>query len=161
MKVKNIILSIVIFALVGCGISVNVSSRSGSNSDDYVEEPLSERVIEYSNALETANYFLDSIISNNYSDTYELLDESLTINNSQENFQALLTKDDEVLGEIKEYLKNQWAFNNATFDGKKYLQLTKIVKYEKYTFSYIFTFPYDSKYKKLAGFTFKEKTALL
>lgn len=161
MKIRNIVLILAIISLVGCGISVNVSARSGSNSDDYVEEPLSERVIEYSNALETANFFLDSIISKNYSNTYELLDESLTKNNSQENFKALITKDDEVLGEIKEYLKNQWAFNNATFDGKKYLQLTKIVKYEKYTFSYIFTFPYNSSYKKLAGFTFKEKTALL
>jgi len=161
MKIKSLFLALAVVALVGCEISVNLSVRSGSNSNDYVGEPLSDRVVEYSNALDTANLFLDSIILKNYSNAYELLDTNYFNGASKEDVQALLTKDDHVLGDIKEYLKDQWAFKNATYDGKKYLQLTKIVKYEVYTMNYIFTFPYASEYKKLAGFTFKEKTELL
>ncbi len=161
MNFKSITLIVFIIALLGCEVSFNTNARSGSIKEDYIGEPLSERVIEYAAALQGANMFLDSIITKDYSIAYGLFDKGLADNMSEEEFKSFITKDDAVLGEIKEYLKDQWAFNNVTHEGKRYIQLTKIVKFDEYTMNYIFTFPYGSDYKKAAGFTFTEKKALL
>lgn len=161
MNFKNITLIVMMLALMGCEVNFNMNARSGSLKEDYIGEPLTERVIEYATALQGANLFLDSIIIKDYSTAYGLFGEGLTKNMSEEEFKIFITKDDGILGEINEYLKDQWAFNNVTHEGERYIQLTKIVKFNEYTLNYIFSFPYGSEYKKFAGFTFTEKKALL
>jgi hypothetical protein len=133
----------------GCEFSVSGNSSQGEN--DYFGEPLSNVVKKYESALEASNVFVARFRDNKIDEMYEDLGGSLKEGVSLEEMQETRDGAIEAVGDVIEFLPQQWAFTTGEEDGKGILYSTKIVVHERAELYYILAFADDGKYEKVAG----------
>ena len=157
--IKLLSVIIIILFTSSCEVSTNVSNRSGTLDDDYVEEPLSARSIKFAPALEISNDFINSIQSGNYDYIYsELISDGFKEELSKEEFMEMLNTIINLAGQIKMYKQQQWGFFTIKEDGNEYIGSVKIVEHENGILKYLFVFENDGVFKTLVGFNVKDRT---
>ena len=148
-------------AIGGCDFRTTVSSRSGTVTDDYVEEPLASGAKKYENALKVSNAILDGLRSGRARAIHaEYFDPRLRQSFSEAEFIAFLEKINSYVGPLKQYKRMQWGFAPREEGGDKRLISTKIVEHERGMAPYHFVFEDDGKYEKLIALRIKERTGV-
>lgn len=144
--------------LGGCGDGLPKAQRSGTETDDYVEEPLREEVKGYESALRVSNSVLELIQKGDTKAVYEqYIDPRLQQKATAEQFAAPIRLTFEKFGPVKQWKPMQWGFAHAEGKGMKILYSTKIVEHERGTLRYHFQFEEDGKYAKLTGIGVNER----
>ncbi len=145
-------------SLSGCNLHVTHASRSGSVTEDYVEEPLSAEVQKYEHALEVSNAFLDKLKERDFHTIYESMCGDPIRNAADEHgFAAMVEDFEQGSGAMKSYKPQQWGFVVKTGNAGGFLYSTKIVEYEHGMKRFNFIFVNDGKYEKLSGFNIHER----
>ncbi|MDH5620275.1 MAG: hypothetical protein OEZ11_16810, partial [Gammaproteobacteria bacterium] len=98
----------------GCDVNLHGTHNSSQGDNDYFEEPITERSIKYSGALETSNLFVDSFAKGQLSDARSLLDPRLQAAVSEQEFASLHQKVQENFGSFVEYKPMQWGFTTTS-----------------------------------------------
>jgi len=109
MKIKKSFLLLgLIFMLLACDQSLNISNRSGSIDDDYIAEPLSEISVKYENALKISNAVIEKLKVREYDSIYDNdFDRQLKNMISKEQFRSLMKQVEAMFGSVKRYKKMQ------------------------------------------------------
>ena len=153
------ILAVCLSFISACNFSVYSGERSGTVSDDFIEEPIKERSLKYKRALTISNSVIEKIREGKYNDI-----ESLYIRDDMKKALAadviklLIDGAIDAMGPIKGYKKMQWGFVPAEENGVDLLFSFKIVQHENGALNYAFVFQDDKKYQKLVGLVIKPRT---
>lgn len=139
------------------------SVRSGTITNDFVEEPLTEKAQQYQQALSVSNRFLALWQQRDFAAIEREL-----IHPSQVETQALSAARlaeiyqnvEKEYGKMLLYKPQQWAFEPKRAKRQYFLFSIKIVQHEKATLNYLFEFLLDEKYEKLIGFYVRPKPTL-
>lgn len=145
------ILATICFCLLVSGCEFSVSGNSSQGENDYFEEPLSDVVKKYEPALQTSNVFVARFQDNKIDEMYEDFSGSLKERVSIEALQETRDGAIDAVGDVIEFLPQQWAFKTGEEDGEDILYSTKIVVHERAEFYYILAFADDGQYEKVDG----------
>ena len=148
-------------SLTACEQSVSISNRSGSLSDDYVAEPLSERSKKYENALNVSNEIIKKVIEKDFTAIYEMhFDAELKSQMTKEQFIQAMNQLINSFGSATKYKELQWGFFSRNSEGRNLIFSKKIVEHEKSMVKYLFAFKEDGKYMNIVGFNAHERTGV-
>ncbi len=160
MKKTLMIVLLGALALTGCeekeGTFQN-STRSGTITNDFVEEPLTKKAQKYEQALETSNQFLDLWAKKDFQTIHdtlidpELLDDDKKEILSVEKLAAIHKNVEAAFGPMVGYKKMQWAFEPKSKKRQYFLFSIKIVQHEKGQANYLFQYLLDGGFKKIIG----------
>lgn len=153
-------LLLIFIFLQGCDLKV--ANRSGTIADDYVEEPLSERSVQYELALNTSNKIMALIRDGRCDDIYKNLlsgkaKESLPFDSFKSMCQGLVSN----YGNLIKYKPQQWHFFNKTEGDNEYLMSIKLAEHERLMVSYALVFPLNGKYDKIVGIHLKARQGVV
>lgn len=138
-------------ALMACqpSVATTFSNRSGTVSDDDVEEPISERSKSFAPALETSNAILEKLREGDRQVIYrDLLSPEFKAITTEEQWTAFCSAMDRDCGKLVRFKPMQWNFQRGPLQGKTCVLSTKIVEFEKRTIEIVFTFVDDGAYAK-------------
>ena len=140
--------------LTGCSGEVTYSEKSGTESDDYIEEPLTETASIYSEALETSNHFLDLVIAGESGLAHKLyINDGLKSVLEADDIKRLFYPDNpDFTGNIKSYKRYQWSFFIEQRSSGDRLHSVKIVEHDKRMKKYDFVFEVNKGFKSIVGF---------
>ncbi len=142
------------------------STRSGTVSNDFVEEPLTKNAKKYEQALLLSNRFLDLWAEKKFQEIHDqLIDPELLDDDKQEILSVEKLADihknvEEAFGPMVGYKKMQWAFEPKRKKKQYFLFSIKIVQHEKGQANYLFQFLLDGGFKKLIGVYVRPKPTL-
>jgi len=160
--VPYIFLLCVSLFLVGCDLSFGTSVRSGTTEDDYVEEPLSDGVKKFEQALITSNAVLELISKSKHQEIFaNYFSDDSKSNFARSDLTTLLNQLDQGAGKLVDFKKLQWGFFNGKEKGIDYLYSVKIAEHEKTMIRYLFVFEKDKPYTHLAGLFMKVREGTL
>lgn len=132
---------------------VTMTVRSGSITDDYVEEPLDDRAKSFAHALEVSNTLLERIRSGDRSAVYrDGFSTEFHAVATEAAFLQALDEFDKGCGAIVRFKPMQWKFSTFPEGGKRWVKSSKIVECEKLTVEMSFSFIDDDVYAKPSGF---------
>jgi hypothetical protein len=153
-------LLLTVTALSACrpAVGLTVTNRSGTVTDDYVEEPLSERSKALAPALETSNAIVDALREGDrhamYTDMFSPEFQAVV---PEAKWNDMCWVIDHGYGKIVRYKPMQWGFVSRRFEGRPFVDSIKIVECEKATIEVIATFIDDGVYAKPCAFTFRPR----
>lgn len=156
--VKRIFTLTLIAFLSACDASSTISVRSGTVDNAYVSEPLSERAIQFENALAVSNEMIEGMKFGDLKSIYNSRFDSLLASQvTYDDFVLMLSPITEKLGKMVAYKPMQWDFTTGKGEGVNLLYSAKIVEYEQGLVKYIFVFDSDGDYSKIIGFQFMSR----
>lgn len=142
------------------------SVRSGTVSNDYVEEPLSKNAQKYEKALATSNRFLDLWQKKDFQTIHdELIDPDLRNKDgseilSVEKLASIHKNVENVYGSMLRYKKMQWAFEPKSAKKQYILFSIKTVEHKDKKVNYFIQFLLDGGFEKIIGFYVRERPIL-
>lgn len=146
------VLAFMVLTLVGgCEVNLHGTHNSSQGENDYFEEPITERSIKYSAALETSNSFIHSFAKGQLADARGFLDPRLQEVVSEQEFASLHEQVQANFGSFVEYKPMQWGFT-TTSQLPNTVVSTKIVIHENSETFYVFNFEDDGVYDHIIGF---------
>ena len=135
--------------------------RSGPISDDYVEEPLSDKATRYAHALEVSNAILQKLQTHDSHAVYvERVDSLMKSDVPEATFAGWIKTIDERFGALKSFKPMQWGFKVWSENGRDLVISTKLVEHERGMVRYHFLFADDGKYETLIGFYMYERVGV-
>lgn len=135
------------------------SVRSGRMNDEDIEEPLSAKVKEYEDVLNTSNTICSMMKENKYQLIYRMFfSDELKMLYSNEQYKEFTRRVESTSGKIVNYKPMQWYFIFKEENKKQYIWSIKIVKHKSAILYYAFVFPKEHR-NKIVGFHVTVKNA--
>ena len=149
---RFLIFSTVLFS--GCSSEITYKERSGTELDDYLEEPLTDSAAVYKEALDSSNDFLDLVLSGDVEAAHnKYIDDGLKKVVKVDDIKDLFYPgNDDFVGDVKGYKKSQWVFFLEHRPGGDRLHSVKIVEHEHRMKKYDFVFDVKEGLNRLVGF---------
>ena len=142
--------------LSACDANKTSEMHSGTQQDDYVDEPLSEAALPYKTYHEKSNAYVGLLTQKNYGAIFEELTPSIQPTVTPDAIKGIYDQILTTYGAPLEKKQMQWWFITGTEKGIPIILSRKLVKHEKGMVAYDFTFSRDDKDMKLAGFFIRE-----
>jgi len=144
--------------LGSCSVEINTANRSGTVSDDYIEEPISEKSKKYSAALESSNKLIELIKKKEFQKIHgSFVDDSMKSVLTEQVLENSYTEAVNAMGDIVEYKQNQWGFVPTKNDDLEYVTSYKIVFHEKGRLDYSFSFKLEGDQSKIFRIALKPR----
>ena len=158
-RLPHLVLLAVLLFPVGCRIQLtDPTVQSGTVYDDYLEEPLTEGVQKYEQALLTSNGAVELIASGDYALLRErYFADNLVASTTDESIAQMIEKLMVTVGPFVGYKVMQWSFTVTEEKGRKLLISQKILEFEKTLMYLRFAFFLESDYERFAGFHFEQR----
>jgi hypothetical protein len=141
-----------------CDVHQNSDVRSGTSSDDYLEDPLTRSMLKYENVLKLSNTIIDNLMTYQYDAALGVFnDDKLNAVPAKDIILSFVANVEKNVGPITWYKKMQWHFFHNKQSADKIAYLIKIVEHEKVTLKYVFVFDYGSENLTVIDFYVKKR----
>ncbi|MDF1821048.1 MAG: hypothetical protein P1U64_05735 [Alcanivoracaceae bacterium] len=156
---ERVFLAILLLTHVAaCDFSFGITGRSGSESDDYIAEPLGDRFKKYAKVLEASNATIEAIQERDAENLYhniagELMKELVTYGD----LEALIESIHDGAGQLTDYKPMQWHFFGGSENGIDLIYSVKIAEHQAGMVNYLLVFEGGIDRPKLYGIFLKDR----